>query len=526
MRKITISLLALALAFGLPGLFSQKARAASISGLVSLVTSPKTLASSSQQTALFSFTLAGNATETLTSVKVQADKANAATGVSGGDLSSLSIYKDDGGSVFNASAANLVGIQTTVNIATTTLITPSTTTPASGKFYVSLATSGSWSGVLPADAITVTLPANAIETSENSPATSALTTAVITADTTGPLLVSATAQNTGGTGVKEAGDSVKLVFSEPTNKPAVSASNINTFFSVNNGHSFLDSSNTLGGAVWNGEGTQLTINLSGASSTTVASIMPGDVVTVAPSAGFTDLFGNQASGTQSVVGSFGSGVVVSPPGNCNLQNGVVVQVTGSSTVYMVVNCVLRPFTTPAVFHAKGKKFSDIKKISKQIFEQLGKGKVVGNDDDDDDDDDRPVILPPAGTSSTTPPVISGLPDGSVVKIPGNPTVYMVAGGVLRPFISLNVFKAHKKSFAQVLTITPEQLAALTVGSPASFPDGSLLKGEDNTVYVVKNGQLYGIPSMASLRRNGYSLAALLRVGRNEIAAMARAGILN
>lgn len=152
-----------------------------VTGPVSLVTSPAIVAASSSQTAVFSFSVSANAGETLSGVNVEVDKANASTTISSGDLAAVSLYKDDGSNSFNPIAGNLVGSNSSVNIGSTTSITPATTTPASGKFYVSIATSGTWSGIIPADAVTVSFPAAAIQTSANSPLVVAATTATISA---------------------------------------------------------------------------------------------------------------------------------------------------------------------------------------------------------------------------------------------------------------------------------------------------------------------------------------------------------
>ncbi|MCL5666186.1 MAG: hypothetical protein M1383_00190 [Patescibacteria group bacterium] len=239
---------------------------------------------------------------------------------------------------------------------------------------------------------------------------------------------------------------------------------------------------------------QLLANASGLASTTSNNIT----------------FSNQANTTTPPVAT-----------TCDLHNGILVKIGDSPTVYMVVNCVLRPFTSAAIFHAKGKKFENIRNISSLDGAYYGIGRPIGQGSDDD----STIIIPPtmpAGT--TTPPSLSGLPDGSVVKIPGNPTVYLVSGGVLQPFTSQNIFYAHKKKFSDIRQITPEQFISLTLGSPATFPDGTLLKGPSNTVYVVKDGQLYGITSMTVFNRHGWKLNNVLQVQQQDLNTLSTGGI--
>ncbi len=208
-----------------------------------------------------------------------------------------------------------------------------------------------------------------------------------------------------------------------------------------------------------------------------------------------------------------------PPSRlCNLHNGILVKVAGSPTVYMVVNCVLRPFNTPAVFHAKGKKFQDIVTISNL---NLAIGRPVGEGNDDDDT----IIIPP--TSTTTPtstlPNLANLPNGTLVKLAGNPTIYMVSGGVLQPFTSGAVFNAHKKSFKNVKTISDSQFSSLTVGSPVTFPDGTLVKGSGGTIYVISGGMKLGIPSLDSMKKHGQSLKNVLKISEGELNVITSGG---
>lgn len=315
MKKILISLTALATALAVSGsgLLPIAQAAVNVNAVPSsMVSNAIALPPSSAQTALFTFTLGATAGESLSSVSVQVNKANSLTTVSGSHIASVSIYKDDGSNIFTPSAANFIGSQSSVNIGSPTTITPNSFTSASGKFYISLATSAFWSQSQPADSITVSLPNNAITTSANSPSTGQITTAAITAGPAVPQLISAVAQNTGGSSAKEGGDSVVLTFSEATNKFGVTAGNINNQFTLSNGHGFADSLGNINSLSWNNDGSSLTIVLSGPNNGSpalaMATVMPGDVVTMSPNTGITDLAGNKATGSVSIAGSFGSNV--------------------------------------------------------------------------------------------------------------------------------------------------------------------------------------------------------------------------
>lgn len=218
-----------------------------------------------------------------------------------------------------------------------------------------------------------------------------------------------------------------------------------------------------------------------------------------------------ASGLTSVASNnilVASSSTSTPFASCGLRNGILVKTADSPTVYMVVNCVLRPFTTPALFHARGKKFRDIITINSL----LAIGRPVGEGNDDDDT----IVNPPTPTATATLPNLANLPEGSIVKLPGNPTVYLVSGGTLQPFTSALVFRAHKKDFRNLQIISQDQFNSMTVGAPVGYPNGTLLKGSEHTIYVIQNGEKVAIPSLDSLKRHGQSLKDLLKVSDDDL----------
>ncbi|MBI4053987.1 MAG: hypothetical protein HY397_01500 [Candidatus Doudnabacteria bacterium] len=457
-------------------------------GPTSLVTSPVLVKAASGQTGLFSVTLSQDAGETLSSIAVMVNP-NATTTVASADLASVSVYKDDGNGSFSSSSDLLAGSNATVGVgATTTVVTGANNALDGGKFFVSMATSGSWSGTAPADSVTVTLLADGITTSANSPTSTAVTTAALTADTSAPSLVSAVAKNTGGTGAKEAGDSVDLTFSESTNKPTVASGNITSFFILNNSHSFLDTLGGLGGASWNVEGTVLTITLSGTSTptSTLPSVATGDIVTVVGS-GITDLAGNVASGAQVISGTFSgppSGDDDDKPstaGHCGngLINGRLYKVGSEQTVYLAAACRLKPFRGAAVFHARGLKFQNIISLSSL----------------------------PAGTSTSSDPVLPA--SGTLIKGRDKTVWFVTQHGQKRGFVSANAFFRLGFRFSQVQNISDDDLNTISssssIGENESHPDGSLLKcGNSPTVFQVVGSAQFPFTNASAFLNRGHS----------------------
>ncbi|MDR3642201.1 MAG: hypothetical protein P4L74_01065 [Candidatus Doudnabacteria bacterium] len=249
----------------------------------------------------------------------------------------------------------------------------------------------------------------------------------------------------------------------------------------------------FGNVVASDNNRAITLSVSAVSPTSTSGTLSGTQILndVAGVASFSGLSFNQVgsialSATSSpLVSALSGNIAVSATSTptptptstpCTLRNGVLAKVQGSSTVYMVVNCVLRPFTSAAIFHARGKKFQDIFSITSDIFRHLGIGRNIGDGSDNDDT----VIVPPAISFSTSTlpglpalpslPSLPNLPDGAVIKLPNNPTVYLISGGQLQPFTSSSTFAAIGKKFSEISTVLPEQFNRFKIGSPINAPE--------------------------------------------------------
>ncbi len=472
---------------GLMLVFLQAGATVTVSaGPASLVTDPVLVKASSSQVGLFSFTSSQDAGETLSSVKIVINNTASST-ASTTDFASVSVYKDNGDGNFSATTDLLSASQSSVNLGSATEVTTGSNNAIDGgKFFVSFATSASWSDAAPADSVTVTFPVNGITTSANSPTVTAATTNTIIADTTGPTLQSAVAKNTGGTTAKESGDSVELAFSETTNKPTINSGNINTVFALNNSHSFLDADGNLGGAAWSIDGKVMTVTLSGTTTptNTVATVAVGDNATVGGSL-IMDLAGNLASGTKTITGSFATTTSSEEPppltgtkcGN-GLINGRLYQVSGSQTVYLAAACRLKAFRGAAVFHARGLKFQNIIKLSSL------EGLTVS---------DKPA-----------------LPESGALVKGSNATVWFITtDNVRRGFRSAGKFLALGFSFKQVKQISDDDLALISQGGPIeeneNHPNGALFKcGNSPLVFQVIGSTRFPFRSANAFLSRGHS----------------------
>ncbi len=217
--------------------------------------------------------------------------------------------------------------------------------------------------------------------------------------------------------------------------------------------------------------------------------------------------------------------------DCGLQNGSLVKTDKEDTVYLVVNCTLRPFDSESMFHARGEKFGNVQTITLDQFNKLSLGKDVGESEDDNvpfpgsngSSEDNNSSAPGA-TSSSSAGQASTLPDGSLVKVPGDDTVYMVTAGVLQPFDSASVFAARHLKFSDVKELPESEVKSLQHSAAAvPFPDNTLLKGSGSTIFMIKNGQKLGIPSMSVLEKHG-SLKDVVDVPDHELQDITDGGV--
>lgn len=524
------------------------------SSVTSLVTSSTTLVASSSQTALFSFILSETAGETLSSVEVSINNSGSST-ASGGDFASVNVYKDNGDGTFNTASDLLAGSQATVNVGTATVVsTGLNNTITGGKFFVSFATGASWSSSSsPVDSVTVTLPTDAIVTSENSPVISEVTTSTITADTVGPVISLAEAKNTGVTLGKNAGDTVEITFGEATNKPSITAVNINNVFTLNNGHSWLDGVASIGGAVWNSDGTKLTVTLS--AGTSLPTVAIGDTITMATST-VTDSHGNAATGNKVITGTFGedttgpvmaSAVAKNTGGTSSKEAGDSVQIafdeatnkpvinagniasalslnnshsfldgagalgsTSWSSDGKVLTVVLSAATSlPTV--AVGDVVTVVPGVikdtvgnnatgNKTITGTFTSGQNQGHDEDDDDDDEDND-----NDEDSRRECRGDIKNGRLYKIGDSQTVYLAAGCRLKPFRGAAVFKARGHKFADVKVLSSAPTGVEISDKPALPAAGTLIKSnKKKTVwFVTEDGKRRGFTKAEIFQKLGF-----------------------
>jgi hypothetical protein len=142
----------------------------------------------------------------------------------------------------------------------------------------------------------------------------------------------------------------------------------------------------------------------------------------------------------------------------------------------------------------------------------------------------PISVPPVITPPVTPPgqVLGARTwaNGLLVKTADSSTVYMAVNDVLRPFSNAAVFKARGLKFQNIQVITSEELTGSTIGKPMGYPEGTLIKGQGKTIYVVgANDTKLGIPSMKVFNKKKYSLKKIVKLSEADLLLYGDGGTL-
>lgn len=170
-------------------------------------------------------------------------------------------------------------------------------------------------------------------------------------------------------------------------------------------------------------------------------------------------------------------------------SGTVLRAQGQSTVYSVMNGIMRPIPTATIFHGMGLHFSQV-----TVVPSIGSKWPIG----------------PALTQSTP-----YYPSGSLILVKGSHTVYMVDNGTLRPVPSASLFTAMGYHWSQLQRVA--SLPNLPVGSPLStparaYPTGTLIKAQNNSaVYLNQSGNLRHVPNPQALYTLGYTFSNVVTV---------------
>lgn len=115
------------------------------------------------------------------------------------------------------------------------------------------------------------------------------------------------------------------------------------------------------------------------------------------------------------------------------------------------------------------------------------------------------------------------PYGLVVRGDGE-TIYLIEQdeaqtSMKRAFPCAEIFLSHGYQWQQVVQISQEELAMIPSGEPLSFRCGSLIRGTDQTIYIIEDGRKRPIAKAADFERMGYRWESVLSIPDEQLSAI-------
>lgn len=108
----------------------------------------------------------------------------------------------------------------------------------------------------------------------------------------------------------------------------------------------------------------------------------------------------------------------------------------------------------------------------------------------------------------------------------NATIYLITDGMKHAFPSPEVFLSHGYHWQQVMPIEQDELDALPQGVPLTFRDGALLRGSDDTIYVVEDGARRPFTTAADFEGMGYRWENVIVVADEQLVALPIGAAIN
>lgn len=113
--------------------------------------------------------------------------------------------------------------------------------------------------------------------------------------------------------------------------------------------------------------------------------------------------------------------------------------------------------------------------------------------------------------------------GTLLKVKGDLTIWLIENGKRKGIPSASILESKYRWEDVVEILSSSVLSEYAVGENAKYPDGTLIKGSNNTVYVVAdNGQKRGITSAKVFEGLGYKWENIVTVSDAEIGAYSTA----
>ncbi len=252
-----------------------------------------------------------------------------------------------------------------------------------------------------------------------------------------------------------------------------------------------------------------------------------------------DLYHNQY--TEDIVAS-GYGVAFQVWKKANKH---LIRVKNKMTVYMIEDGVKQPIPSEEVLASQGLTFDDVEVIEQEEADTYADGDAINYADGTivqeegapevyviENGEKKHIQDPNAFTSlgyswRKIVRVKSGIlglyrsgvamqansihPEGALIRVAGNPKVYVIEGGKRVPISDIQLFNARKYDWSKVLVVNENQANKFQIGESLAYPDGSLLKAKNGKIYMINQNKKQWIRSADDFRKAGYKAEKVLDV---------------
>ena len=169
----------------------------------------------------------------------------------------------------------------------------------------------------------------------------------------------------------------------------------------------------------------------------------------------------------------------------NYSDGTIVQEEGTLEVYVIENGEKKHIQDENAFTGLGYSWGNIVKVKAGILGLYRNGN-------------------PLKANSIHP-------EGALIRVAGNPKVYVIEGGRRVPISDIQLFNARRYDWGKVLVVNEDQAKKFAMGESLAYPDGSLLRAENGNVYRINQGRKQHIRSADDFRKAGYKAEKVLNV---------------
>ncbi len=107
------------------------------------------------------------------------------------------------------------------------------------------------------------------------------------------------------------------------------------------------------------------------------------------------------------------------------------------------------------------------------------------------------------------------PDGSLLQIKDQKTVWLIQDGKKRPFASMSVL-ASRFDTNQIITVEKADLDKFGTSTPIKFANYSLVRSPHGTVYLLVDDEKRGFTSKAVFKKFGYNPAEVVAAGWTDL----------